>query len=59
MKAKQFKLIRKALKLTHATLALALDISPRSISYYENGRPIPEIVALAMRGLQANKEASK
>lgn len=59
MKAKQFKQIRKALGLTHVTMAKAIGRSPRSISYYENGEVIPDIVAAVMKALEAGHKAKQ
>lgn len=58
MTPKQFKATRKALGMTQAGLAKALDITPRTVRRYEGGATIPRRVELAMaqlRVMAANK----
>jgi DNA-binding XRE family transcriptional regulator len=54
MSADAFRHWRKSRGLTLDRAAKALGLSRRMIAYYEKGeRPIPRIVALATRGLEA------
>ena len=60
MTPETFKKTRKALGYkTQLSLAKKLKISVRSVSGYETGeQPIPEIVSLAVKGLQATEGKS-
>jgi len=54
MSADAFRRWRQSRGLTLEAAAKALGVSRRMIAYYEKGeRPIPRVVALATRGLQA------
>jgi predicted transcriptional regulator len=54
MSAEAFRRWRKSRSFTLDTAAEALGVSRRMIAYYEKGeRPIPRVVALATRGLEA------
>jgi len=54
MSADVFRRWRQSRRLTLDGAAKALGVSRRMIAYYEKGeRPIPRVVALATRGLEA------
>ena len=51
----QFKTIRKNLNLTQIQLAQQLDKSVKSIQFYEQGSPIPSLIAKIMTLLNTNE----
>lgn len=54
MSADAFRRWRESRGFTLETAAKALGVSRRMVAYYEKGeRPIPRVVALATRGLEA------
>ena len=48
MELKGLKLIRKAKKLTQLRVAMDLNMSRESISYYENGKRCPSLETLIL-----------
>ena len=54
MRPQDFKRWRKALSFSQKEAAEALGLKRRVVQYYEKGeRPIPRVVALATRALEA------
>ena len=54
MSPEEMRELRKRLQLRQQDLADRLGLSKRAIAYYELGqRPIPKVVALASRALEA------
>ena len=55
MELKGLKLIRKAKKLTQLRVAMDLNMSRESISYYENGKRCPSLETLILFNKSPNK----
>lgn len=54
MTSAEFKVVREFLGLTGDWLAAHLDVSPRTVRHWEQGKyPIPDGVRLAIEGLEA------
>ena len=51
--------LRRAMRLSQADLAKALDMSVRQIQYYEAGHEIPHVVNLACKQLVTDAQTQK